>query len=624
MKIGPYEVMGTLGRGGAATVFRARSPSGDEVAVKVLNAVDEDRLARFERESRLLGTFTILDGFVPLLDSGRVATGPFLVMPIIEGGTLRERLEEGPLGVAETLRLGRDLASALARAHAKGIVHRDLKPENVLFHEGLPLVADLGLGKHFDPEAPGASRSVSVSLPGQMRGTFGYMPAEQMRDAKSVGPEADVFALGAILYECLAGRPAFAGETLGALIKSVASGATEPLARLAPATPGWLVATIERALAPHPEDRYRDAASLLEALTPARRVRRTGRRVLAVALIIIVVALVAVFTTRRREEAPLPASPPPPPAAAAPVPTAKRTPGEADDLAVKLENGDGVPKDEAAAARLYREAALGGNAHAMLCLGSMLKAGRGVAKDEAEAVLWFRRAAEAGEVWGMVSLGQCLGEGWGTERDEAQAVLWYMKAAQAGSASGLAAFAFMLKDGRGVAKDEVQALWLLEQCAAAGVGWCRLTLADAYRMGQGAPKDPEKALRLYRERAEAGDALGMLGIGHMLRYGDGVDVDEAAAAEWYRKAAKAGEATALVHLGDLLRDAKTFSHDETEAVVLYKQAADLGSDWGCFRYGQALEEGRVVEKDEAEAVNYYRRASGLRQAHDALRRLGKE
>ncbi len=624
MKVGPYEVLGTLGRGGAATVYRARSPSGDEVALKVLNVVDRDRLARFERESRLLATFTILDGFVPLLGSGRVPSGPYLVMPIIRGGTLRERLEEGPLAVRETIALGRDLASALARAHAKGIVHRDLKPENVLFHEGLPLVADLGLGKHFDVDSPGASQSVSVSMPGQIHGTFGYMPPEQMMDAKSVGPEADVFALGAILYECLAGRPAFVGETFGALIASVTSGVKEPLDRVAPEAPAWLVATIERALAPRPEDRYPDAASLLEELSRERRERRSRKRVAVAASVIVSIGAVAILAAARSSKTPPPAAAPPSPAPPTVVQAAKRTPQEADELAFKLENGEGVPKDEAAAARLYREAASGGVGHAMVSLGNMLRFAKGVPRDEEEAVLWFRRAADAGEVWGMIALGQCLSEGRGTERDDAQAFLWYEKAGEAGSASGIAAAAYMLKDGRGVTKDVTLAVAVLEQCAAAGVGWCRTTLADAYVTGEGVPKDPEKALRLYREAAAAGDAGGLLGIAHMFRFGNGVAVDEAVAAEWYAKAAKAGNPVAYVYLGDLYRVGKTFTHDENEAVFLYKKAAELGNDWGCLRYGEALEEGRVVKKDEAEAVLWYRKAGGLAQAHEALRRLGKE
>src|SRR5205807_1951035 len=119
-----------------------------------------------------------------------------------------------PLGIDETIALGRALASTLARAHERGVVHRDLKPENVLFARrapiadiGRPLVADLGLAKQFLKDgAPDAAASASLSRSGDMRGTAGYASREQLGDAKSVGPPADVFSLGAILYECLAGE----------------------------------------------------------------------------------------------------------------------------------------------------------------------------------------------------------------------------------------------------------------------------------------------------------------------------------------------------------------------------------------------------------------------------------
>ncbi|HZU97087.1 MAG TPA: protein kinase, partial [Planctomycetota bacterium] len=154
MKIGGYEVGGVLGRGGMGTVYRARGADGREVALKVLTRTNAERAARFERERRLLGELTLEDGFVPLLDGGDAPEGAFLVMPLVAGGTLRDRLERGPLGLEKTLELGRAVARALARAHARGIVHRDLKPENILYTaEGKPLVADLGLGKHFDKDA---------------------------------------------------------------------------------------------------------------------------------------------------------------------------------------------------------------------------------------------------------------------------------------------------------------------------------------------------------------------------------------------------------------------------------------------------------------------------------------
>ena len=285
MELGSYRDLVFVGAGAMGTVFRSRAPDGRDVALKILARRDADSLARFDRERRLLGTFGEADGFVPLLDAGEAPQGRYLVMPYVPGGTLRARLKGAPLGVPETLALGRALAAALGKAHARGIVHRDLKPENVLFtREGRPLVADLGLAKHFDRSASGASQSVSLSREG-FRGTAGYMAPEQIADARTAGPPADVFALGAILYECLSGRPALDPAKLFELLSSDARGHVEPLTRVAPGTPPWLVAVIERALAHAPADRFRDGLALEQALARGGSVRRPSLAVSAVALV---------------------------------------------------------------------------------------------------------------------------------------------------------------------------------------------------------------------------------------------------------------------------------------------------------------------------------------------------
>ncbi len=289
MRLGSYELTGSLGRGGMGTVFRAHAPDGRAVAVKLLARRDDASLARFDRERRLLAGFTARDGFVPLLDAGTSSEGAWLAMPLLEGGTLRERLRRGPLGLEETIALGRALAAALGRAHARGIVHRDVKPENVLFDgEGHPLLADLGLAKHFAPLASGASQSVDLSLAGELRGTAGYMAPEQMEDASAVGPAADVFALGVVLYECLAGESPFVGvSSVDALTKAV-RGDFQPLEEKREDAPPWLVAVVERSLSRRPEQRHADGAALARAL--AAPGRPGGRRSVAIAVALLVLA----------------------------------------------------------------------------------------------------------------------------------------------------------------------------------------------------------------------------------------------------------------------------------------------------------------------------------------------
>jgi len=293
VKIGPYEVLEKVGQGGAGAVFRARGPNGREVAVKVLKEGRANE--RFEREVRLLGSLGEEEGFVPLLGSGAGPEGRWLAMPFFDGGTLRDRIMKGPMKVAEALELGVFLARTLSRAHERGIVHRDLKPENILYtKDGKPLVADLGLAKHWSRDADGASQSISLTRAGEMRGTPGYMAPEQMKDSKEATPEADVFAIGAILYECLAGVPAFTGTNIWTVLEKVESGTFESLRKARADVPAWLADGIESALEIDPGKRPRDGHELLLVLTGERS--RRGRPGIAIAAsLVLVLVLVLVL-----------------------------------------------------------------------------------------------------------------------------------------------------------------------------------------------------------------------------------------------------------------------------------------------------------------------------------------
>jgi serine/threonine-protein kinase len=321
VKIGDYEVLGELGRGARSVVYRVRTPRGEECALKVLPQADGQAFTAFDRERRLLGLLGETDGFVGLLDAGKSSSGPWLLMPLVPGGTLRERLRRGALGVEETVALGVALASALGRAHARGVVHRDMKPENVLFTaSGLPLVADLGLAKHFDRGAPGASQSVDITVEGVLKGTAGYAAPEQMRDGASAGPAADTYALGAVLYECLSGRPAFAGGSVVEMLARAASATVEPLAT--PGVPMWLDGVVLKALAHDPAARYRDGASFARALGGPGASERKPRLALLLTLgLILAVAVGGVVGGTLLARGPSPvALPPEPPPATRPTP----------------------------------------------------------------------------------------------------------------------------------------------------------------------------------------------------------------------------------------------------------------------------------------------------------------
>ncbi len=331
MRIGPYETEGTIGEGGDGTVYRSRASSGEPVAVKVLKRTTPEQLARFDRERRLLATLGAEAGFVPLLDAGQDRGTFYVVMPFVPGETLRARIKRGPLRVDQALAIVRAVALAVGRAHALGIVHRDLKPENILFDaDGRPLVADLGIAKHYDRSAPGASQSASITH-GSWRGTVGYMAPEQF-DNRHVGPGTDVFALGAILFECLAGQRAFPGDTPVETLARVASGKVEKLSRFRKDVPPAIDAAITRAVAPDPATRFPDGIELARALAeiaPSRSGRNVIFALVSFAATLAVATPVVVLIVRKKPSAPAvvvapPTTPrppsPPPPKPSAPTP----------------------------------------------------------------------------------------------------------------------------------------------------------------------------------------------------------------------------------------------------------------------------------------------------------------
>src|SRR5581483_4222023 len=278
MWIGSYEVLGEIGRGGAGKVLRARDASGRIVALKQLLVADPEQLARFEREGSILAALGEEGGFVPLLDRGRTAEGPFLVLPFLAGGTLRDRLERGRLEIDEATELVRALARAMGRAHERGIIHRDLKPENILFDDdGRPLIADTGLASRAG--TPGSPHSLTQS--GTIGGTLAYMPGEQLDGLKLAGPPADVFALGAILYECLAGEKAFAGSGAVSHMKQLQAG-PKPLRELRPELPRWVELVVARALEKEPARRFPHGGALAAALEAGRKPEASRARSLAI------------------------------------------------------------------------------------------------------------------------------------------------------------------------------------------------------------------------------------------------------------------------------------------------------------------------------------------------------
>jgi Tol biopolymer transport system component len=271
-RLGPYEITAPLGAGGMGEVYRARDTRLDrEVAVKVLprhlSTTPEVR-ARFEREAK---TVSSLDHphICTLFDIGREGDTDYLVMELIEGETLAERLAKGALPIAEVLALGGQIAEALERAHRAGVVHRDLKPGNVMLTKAGAKLMDFGLARATGTAGPGAesgaapataTRTMAAPLTaeGTILGTFQYMAPEQLEGSEA-DARSDLWALGCVLYEMATGRRAFEGRSQASLITSIMGSQPASLSQVAPLSPPGLDRLVQACLAKDPADRLQSA-----------------------------------------------------------------------------------------------------------------------------------------------------------------------------------------------------------------------------------------------------------------------------------------------------------------------------------------------------------------------------
>ncbi|HET9361970.1 MAG TPA: protein kinase, partial [Vicinamibacterales bacterium] len=308
-RLGPYEITAQIGAGGMGEVYRARDTRLDrDVAIKVLPeslAADRERIARFEREARTLASLN--HSHIAQIHGLEESDGlKALVMELVEGPTLADRIALGALPVDEALPIAKQIADALEAAHEQGIIHRDLKPANVKIRpDGVVKVLDFGLAKAMESTgalSPGTSRSPTITTPamtqaGMILGTAAYMSPEQAR-GRPVDRRADLWAFGCVLYEMLTGARAFSGEDVGEVLAAVIKTEVDwnRLARLAPARIQTLV---RRCLRKDPRQRLGDAGAVRLELedvlgAPEDEVASPRRRALVSAPIAMFVGLIAV------------------------------------------------------------------------------------------------------------------------------------------------------------------------------------------------------------------------------------------------------------------------------------------------------------------------------------------
>ena len=277
--LGPYQVTAKIGEGGMGEVYQARDTKLDrDVALKVLPdafTADPDRLARFEREAKVLASLNHPNiGTIYGLEEAEGVKA--LVLELVEGPTLADRIKEGPIPIDEALPIAKQIAEALEAAHEQGVIHRDLKPANVKVRDdGTVKVLDFGLAKAFQPDAsdPIMSKSPTISLTaaatqmGMVIGTAAYMAPEQAK-GKAIDKRADLWAFGAVLYEMLAGARPFAGDDVSETLARVID--REPdWAALPDTVPPVLSTFLRRCLQKNPKKRIRDIGDVSLAMEGA-------------------------------------------------------------------------------------------------------------------------------------------------------------------------------------------------------------------------------------------------------------------------------------------------------------------------------------------------------------------
>jgi serine/threonine protein kinase/Flp pilus assembly protein TadD len=303
-RLGAYEITGPLGTGGMGEVYRAKDLRlGREVAVKVLPeavASSPDRLARFEREARTIARLNHPN--IVVLHSLEEDDGiRFLTMELVEGQSLATLIAPGGLPISRILELAISLTEALVAAHERGIIHRDLKPGNVMVtHEGRVKVLDFGLAKVAGGEGTAQDETLvvtteySLSVEGQVLGTAPYMAPEQIR-GHAADARSDLFALGIILYELIAGRRPFFGATSADLTSSILRDMPEPLTSLRAEIPGDLERIVNRCLEKHPRERFQTALDVKNELRLLKRAWDQGGQTKAAAPALPSVASIAVL-----------------------------------------------------------------------------------------------------------------------------------------------------------------------------------------------------------------------------------------------------------------------------------------------------------------------------------------
>lgn len=623
-----FEILSLLGQGGMGTVFRARDrESGREVALKIAqpDPGGTNRSERFRREGELTARLNH-SGIVRVHTSGELLGRRFLTYELVEESQdLLEACRQRD--VRPRVELVRDAARALGHAHAQGVVHRDVKPQNILVDgAGRVRVADFGLAWAQDQDR--------ITRTGAALGTAHYMSPEQVGGGREIGPPADVWSLGVVLFQVLSDDLPFVGDTFMEVVAQICQGTPRPLRGSEPA----LKAICARALRRDPARRYADGAELADDLerylagepvaASAERepilargwsfVKRGRWWLVPLAGSLAMLALAFTIPTRLGSASQIKKDPAPSPA---PRTTGNETPVRAKASAAAsperesqetrlflyqarrgCEEGDLI-----SAEAMYRRAIREGSVVARVELAGLVSSGLVVAKGAAAARTLLREAAQAGNAQARALLA--------ARPDPLAEADRLLERAANGERGAIVALARLLRDRLRSWPGFVH--WALR--AAKGpltdrfVREAREDLMLHHRAryaAQQTPMNGQRLVRWTRRAAEAGSRLGLKAFADLLRRGALIKPDAVGAVRWLEQAAKLGDGEAMVTIGEMLLVGREVPRDEQAARQWLRKAANSADPAGLYQLGLIYRDGRADTKvDVRLAANYFHKAA---------------
>lgn len=529
--IGRYELRAILGEGTFGKVYLAYDPQLErEVALKVLRRelLDaKNAIARLLREAKAAAKMHH-PNIVPVYDAGRIEGLYFIAAAFIPGENLANCIPPEGMDPRRAARIVSQLAQALGYAHRQGVLHRDVKPANAMLDdEDNVYLMDFGLAAWLEQEASSRLTTEGVAI-----GTPAFMaPEAAQRRSVAMGPGADQYSAGVVLYQLLTGRLPFDGPPPALVYHLLHSPPPRPSEWRMDIDP-ILEDIVMRTLAKHPRDRFASCEEFSQAL----EMWLASQPPLPPALPTVVLPALP---------SPNEATPPPSGLGSAGSTTIPDLPPESSKVGPWLS-----PE--------VRSAAEAGYAPAQNYLARCMRSGVGLPADPVQAVWWFVAAAEQGHAAAQFELGHCYAHGVGVSADARDAFRWYRAAAEQGYAPAQRQLGTFYARGAGVMLNAEEAVRWYRSAAEQGDAPAQILLGLAHEAGEGAVQSYVEAMRWFRMAAEQDEAEAQYHLGRCHEEGLGVPADRNEALRWYRRAALQGHVAAKRRLVDLRQSYPTY------------------------------------------------------------------